>query len=192
MAVEYEIISKGVYRHTQIDDLVLVGEYMFVRKDGRKYLALKFENKLPSNIDSMSFTLLQLSSTGEVLERTPISYSELEVKSGDEFAHNSMIRVRHDCSNFEILFDEVRSGELIYTVSGGVAVARYDRIDPALDNIDSAEASRVPPMPKKHKHLMRLLALIAVVAIICGNLFYLIGEISDENERRREHTTSFK
>ena len=32
----------------------------------------------------------------------------------------------------------------------------------------------------------------AVVAIICGNLFYLIGEISDENEQRREHTTSFK
>ena len=128
-------------------------------------------------------------STGELLERTPVSYPELSVKGGEEFSHGSMIRVRPDCADFEIVWDEVRSGELIYTVSGGRAVARYDRIDPALDNIDSAEASRVPPTPKRHKHLMRLFALIAIVAIIAGNIFYLIGEISEENERRREHSS---
>ena len=192
MAAEYEIISKGVYRRTQIENFVLVGEYMFVRKAGRRYLALKFENALDYKIDGMSFTLLQLNSTGEVLERTQVAYPELEVKSKEEFSHNSMIRLRADCSDFEIVFDEVRSGELIYTVNGGRAVARYDRIDPALDNIDSAEASRVPPLPKKHKHLMRLAALIAVIAMIGANLIFLIGEISDENERRREYTTSFK
>ena len=189
MSAEYDVISKGVYRHTQIDEFVRVGQYSFLRKDGRRYLALRFENRLATEIQSMSFTVLQRGSTGELLERTPVSYPELSVKGGEEFSHGSMIRVRPDCADFEIVWDEVRSGELIYTVSGGRAVARYDRIDPALDNIDSAEASRVPPTPKRHKHLMRLFALIAVVAIIAGNIFYLIGEISEENERRREHSS---
>lgn len=189
MSAEYDVISKGVYRHTQIDEFVCVGQYSFLRKDGRRYLALRFENRLSTEIQSMSFTLLQRGSTGELLERTPVSYPELSVKGGEEFSHGSMIRVRPDCADFEIVWDEVRSGELIYTVSGGRAVARYDRIDPALDNIDSAEASRVPPTPKRHKHLMRLFALIAIVAIIAGNIFYLIGEISEENERRREHSS---
>ncbi|MBP3314410.1 MAG: hypothetical protein J6M03_01185 [Clostridia bacterium] len=189
MAAEYDIISKNVYRYAQTDDFVRVSQYSFLRKDGRRYLALRFENRLGTKITGMSFTLLQKNSTGEVLERTPVSYPELEVESGAEFSHSSMIRVRPDCTDFEIIWDEVRSGELIYTVSGGRAVARYDRIDPALDNIDSAEASRVPPTPKRHKHLMRFFALIAVIAIIVGNIFYLIGAISEENERRREHSS---
>lgn len=189
MAAEYDIISKNVYRYAQTDDFVRVSQYSFLRKDGRRYLALRFENRLGTKITGMSFTLLQKNSTGEALERTPVSYPELEVESGVEFSHSSMIRVRHDCTDFEIVWDEVRSGELIYTVSGGRAVARYDRIDPALDNIDSAQASRVPPTPKRHKHLMRFFALIAVIAIIVGNIFYLIGAISEENERRREHSS---
>ena len=189
MAAEYDIISKGVYRHTQIDDFVCVSQYSFLRKDGRRYLALRFENRLGGEINGMSFTLLQKNSTGELLERTPVSYPELAVGSGEEFSHESMVRVRPDCTDFEIVWGEVRSGELIYTVSGGRASARYDRIDPALDNVDSAEASRVPPTPKRHKHLMRFFALIAVIAIIAGNIFYLIGAISEENERRREHSS---
>ena len=189
MAAEYDIISKNVYRYAQTDDFVRVSQYSFLRKDGRRYLALRFENRLGTKITGMSFTLLQKSSTGETLERTPVSYPELAEESGAEFSHSSMIRVRPDCTDFEIVWDEVRSGELIYTVSGGRAVARYDRIDPALDNIDSAEASRVPPTPKRHKHLMRFFALIAVIAIIAGNIFYLIGAISEENERRREHSS---
>ena len=189
MAAEYDIISKNGYRYAQTDDFVRVSQYSFLRKDGRRYLALRFENRLGTKITGMSFTLLQKNSTGETLERTPVSYPELEVESGAEFSHSSMIRVRPDCTDFEIVWDEVRSGELIYTVSGGRAVARYDRIDPALDNIDSAEASRVPPTPKRHKHLMRFFALIAVIAIIAGNIFYLIGAISEENERRREHSS---
>lgn len=189
MAAEYDIISKNVYRYAQTDDFVRVSQYSFLRKDGRRYLALRFENRLGTKITGMSFTLLQKNSNGETLERTPVSYPELEVESGAEFSHSSMIRVRPDCTDFEIVWDEVRSGELIYTVSGGRAVARYDRIDPALDNIDSAQASRVPPTPKRHKHLMRFFALIAVIAIIVGNIFYLIGAISEENERRREHSS---
>ena len=189
MAAEYDIISKNVYRYAQTDDFVRVSQYSFLRKDGRRYLALRFENRLGTKITGLSFTLLQKNSTGETLERTPVSYPELEVESGAEFSHSSMIRVRPDCTDFEIAWDEVRSGELIYTVSGGRAVARYDRIDPALDNIDSAQASSVPPAPKRHKHLMRFFALIAVIAIIAGNIFYLIGAISEENERRREHSS---
>ena len=189
MAAEYDIISKNVYRYAQTDDFVRVSQYSFLRKDGRRYLALRFENRLGTKITGMSFTLLQKNSTGETLERTPVSYPELEVESGAEFSHSSMIRVRPDCTDFEIAWDEVRSGELIYTVSGGRAVARYDRIDPALDNIDSAQASSVPPAPKRHKHLMRFFALIAVIAIIAGNIFYLIGAISEENERRREQSS---
>ena len=189
MAAEYDIISKNVYRYAQTDDFVRVSQYSFLRKDGRRYLALRFENRLGTKITGMLFTLLQKNSTGETLERTPVSYPELEVESGAEFSHSSMIRVRPDCTDFEIIWDEVRSGELIYTVSGGRAVARYDRIDPALDNIDSAQASSVPPAPKRHKHLMRFFALIAVIAIIVGNIFYLIGAISEENERRREHSS---
>lgn len=189
MAAEYDIISKNVYRYAQTDDFVRVSQYSFLRKDGRRYLALRFENRLGTKITGMSFTLLQKNSTGETLERTPVSYPELAEESGAEFSHSSMIRVRPDCTDLEIVWDEVRSGELIYTVSGGRAVARYDRIDPALDNIDSAQASRVPPTPKRHKHLMRFFALIAVIAIIAGNIFYLIGAISEENERRREHSS---
>lgn len=189
MAAEYDIISKNVYRYAQTDDFVRVSQYSFLRKDGRRYLALRFENRLGTKITGMSFTLLQKNSTGETLERTPVSYPELAEESGAEFSHSSMIRVRPDCTDFEIVWDEVRSGELIYTVSGGRAVARYDRIDPALDNIDSAQASSVPPAPKRHKHLMRFFALIAVIAIIAGNIFYLIGAISEENERRREHSS---
>jgi hypothetical protein len=188
MALEYEIISRGVYRHGQIENFILIGQYAFIRKSNKKYLALRFENELDTDIHSMSFTLIQLNSSGDVIERTHISYGEISVKAHTEFAHESVIRVRSDCSDFEIAFGEVRSSDLIYTVQGGRAVAKYNRIDPILDKVDEVQASRIPPLPKKHRHIMRFVAFIAVLAIACGNLFYLIGMISKENERRREES----
>ena len=186
MEQQIDILSKGVYRHSYIKNFLYVKYYMFVRKNNKKYLSVRFENASDATFDSVTFTVVALDSSGEVVERIPVTYKDVTIRPGDSFTNNKMIRVKPECSDFKIVFDRVLSGDVVYSEQGGHAIARYAKKSVlSLEQISSSRDSAPKPI-RKRGFLMALVALIAVAMIIGADFAYIIGSISEENERRRE------
>ncbi len=186
MEQQIDILSKGVYRHAYIKNFLYVKYYMFVRKNNKKYLSIKFENGSDATFDSVAFTVVALDSSGEVVERIPITYGNVSIAPGRSFTNNKMIRVKPECSDFKIVFDRVYSGDVVYSEQGGHAIARYAKKSfLSLNQIASGHDSAPKPI-KKRGFLMSIVALLSVGVIIGANFAYIIGSISAENERRRE------
>ncbi|MBP3369706.1 MAG: hypothetical protein J6L85_03035 [Clostridia bacterium] len=186
MIRDIDILSKGIYRHAQIKNFLNVKQYIFSRKGNKKYLALRFENGADVVFDSMSFTVTTLDSNGSVLEKIPVVCKKIKIRPGEIFAYDKLIRVKSDCTDFTVTFNEVYSGLVVYTEYAGHPVARYAKKNSSLEG-DAPFVSRMAPKPpKKHNIIMKLIALLALIIIVATNAIYIVTAISNENERRRE------
>ena len=186
MEQQIDILSKGVYRHSYIKNFLYIKYYMFVRKNNKKYLSIRFENGSDATFDSIAFTVIALDSSGDVVERIPVTYNNVSIRPGSSFTNNKMIRVKPECSDFKVVFDRVYSGDVVYSEQGGHAIARYAKKSVlSLAQISSTHDSAPKPI-KKRGFLMAVVALLTVAMIIGANFAYIIGSISAENERRRE------
>lgn len=186
MERQIDILSKGVYRHSYIKNFLYPKYYMFVRKNNKKYLSIRFENGSDIVFDSVAFTVIALDSSGDVVERIPVTYSNLSIKPRGSFTNNKMIRVKPECSDFKIVFDRVCSGDVVYSEQGGHAIARYAKKS-LLSLSQISDGHDTAPRPiRKRGFLMAVAALLTVAIIIGANLAYIFGSISAENERRRE------
>lgn len=186
MEQQIDILSKGVYRHSYIKNFIYPKYYMFVRKNNKKYLSIRFENGSDTVFDSVAFTVMALDSSGDVIERIPVTYSDVSIKPGESFTNNKMVRVKPECSDFKVVFDRVYSGDVVYSEQGGHAIARYAKKSLlSLAQISSGRDSAPKPI-RKRGFLMAVVALLAVVIIIGANFAYILGSISAESERRRE------
>ena len=186
MEQQIDILSKGVYRHSYIKNFLYPKYYMFVRKNNKKYLSIRFENGSDTVFDSVAFTVMALDSSGDVIERIPVTYSDVSIKPGESFTNNKMVRVKPECSDFKVVFDRVYSGDVVYSEQGGHAIARYAKKSLlSLAQISSGRDSAPKPI-RKRGFLMAVVALLAVAIIIGANFAYILGSISAESERRRE------
>ena len=184
MAKDFEVLSKGAYRHSQINDFIHVKQFIFSKRGNRKYLALNFENGADADFDSIAFTVTLLDAKGRVIEKIPITCKRICVRAGECYAYGKLIRVKPECSDFTVVFDEVYSGDVVYTEEGGRAVARYAK---RTVEADEGYVNTAPPKPaKKHRVLMKLVAIIALAIVIGSNVWYITDSIREENEIRRE------
>ena len=186
MERDIDILTRGLYKHSTIKNFIRVKNYMFVRKHNKKYLALRFVNDSETTFDSMAFTLVALDSVGNTLERIPISYKNICLRSGEEFTGNKMIRVKPECSDFKIVFDKVFAGSVVYTEQGGHAVARYSKKSSLNMEEITSHKDTTPKPPKKHGFLMGLISILLVAVIFAANIIYIVNAIGNENEIRRE------
>ena len=186
MEQQIDILSKGVYRHSYIKNFLYPKYYMFVRKNNKKYLSIRFENGSDTVFDSVAFTVVALDSSGDVIERIPVTYNNVCIRSGESFTNNKMVRVKPECSDFKIVFDRVYSGDVVYSEQGGHAIARYAKKSLlSLSQISSGRDSAPRPI-RKRGFLMAVVAILSVAIIIGANFAYIVNAISAENERRRE------
>ena len=186
MERDFDILSKGVYRHSYISDFLYVKYYMFVRKNRKKYLSVQIENGSDAVFDSISFTVVALDMQGEVIERIPVTYSDITLRPKDSFTGEKMIRVSSECSDFKIIFDRAYSNDVLYSEQGGHVMTRYARKSALSLAQISAKKDSAPKPVRKKGFLMALAALAAVAIIVGADLAYIFGSISAETERRRE------
>lgn len=129
MTSQQQYISKGLYEHPQISDLVSVKEYIFVRHNEKKCLALRFSNELDYVVNSMAFSVVQMDASGKVLETSKIKYNGLNFLPGTTYVDLTMIVVDEYCADFRIVFTEIMSDRYKYTVRNGGFTVDYLKAD---------------------------------------------------------------
>ncbi len=125
MSIRDKITAKGIYKHPQAEDFISVKQYMFVYRDGVKYLVLRCSNDTETALTSMKFVLTELDSDGAVLDTRKITYKDINADAGATFAPSRGIPVSDECVDFKIRFVRAVADKYVYKASGKRAYAYY-------------------------------------------------------------------
>ena len=120
-------IAKGIYSHSQLNDFVSVREYIFLKHSDKKCLIFRFCNETALTLDSIEFLLIELNSSGNVINKTHVVYDGLDINPDDIFSSKNGLVVSKECVDFKIQFLSVSSGDYIYRVKRGKVYAHYDK-----------------------------------------------------------------
>ncbi|MBQ3490858.1 MAG: hypothetical protein IJA86_09740 [Clostridia bacterium] len=132
--MERKQISKGIYQHGQIGNFVSVKNYIFIRKDGKKHLMLRFTNECDYLVNFMTYVIVQMDGTGKVIARTKVTHENLNFRPGAMYVTENPIRVDEYCSDFKIVFSEVVSGFYRYEVHTDMITVHYIKVpEPIVD-----------------------------------------------------------
>ena len=123
--MEHKHISKGIYQHSQIGNFISVKNYIFIRKNEKKQLMLRFSNDFDYIVDSMTYFVVQMDNFGKVLARTKITNKDLRFCPGSMYVTDQPICVDEYCSDFKIVFAEVVSGSYRYEVHSDMIAVHY-------------------------------------------------------------------
>ena len=141
--MEQQYISKGIYQHSQIGDFVSVKNYIFIRKDEKKHLLLRFSNDFNYVVNAMTYFIVQMDGSGKVIARTKITHNALEFYPGTMYVTEEPICVDEYCSDFKIVFTEVISEFYRYEVHPDMITVHYIKIpEPILDLSDLTRSER--------------------------------------------------
>ena len=166
MAVAQQYIAKGIYQYSQISNLVSVKNYIFLRQNGKKCLLIRFSNDLDNAVDSMEFTVIQLDSSGKVLEKTKVAYKRMNLMPGRNFSSEGIV-VNEFCTDFKVVFQSVISDRYKYVVRQGQVIVYY--IKKPTEIISEGKLSysvQNASVDQKRFGKPRLASLVAVLAII--------------------------
>lgn len=177
MSLTSENISKGLYHYTQVDRLVSVKDYLFLRKNGSKYLLLRFSNDMDFPVDTMDFSITQLDNTGNALKTDTLSYGNLCFEPGTSYAPNEGIAVLEQCTDFRLEFSRVCSGAYVYHVQGRQVRLSYTPDQSAAPTAEKPTGRQfsVRPLALKSKDLMLLcgVEVILLLAMLCLYRFFI-------------------
>ena len=166
--VEHDIIEKGGYNHPQVSGFVSLKQYIFIKKNGKRLLMLRFANEFHHKINGFEIILTQLSGDGRVLKRTRIPYHKADVASGNAFAPDEGIVVMDNCIDFRVSLVSFYSGAYKYLMKHGRAVAHYDPRGYAPEKLKPSKPTQISVTPKMRvlDGTMSLIGIIAVVLMI--------------------------
>ena len=164
MTSQRQYISKGVYEHSQISDLVSVKEYIFVRHNEKKCLTLRFLNELDYVVNAMEFSVVQMDASKKILKTSKIKYTGLNFVPGTTYVDPALIVVDEYCADFRIVFTEIRSERYKYTVRNGRFTVDYIKADePIINNATRADYITSFSIRPREFGKPRLSALIATL-----------------------------
>ncbi len=188
MITDSQIISKGIYRYAQIDSFIAVKDYIFARREDKKCLFLRFVNNADYRITSMSFTVLQMNASGDMIGKINIDLDSQVINPGVSYTYGNGIVIDEYCSDFRVVFSCVRSDDYIYLVRDGRVTVNYDlpreRIrvgKPAKKSFNSSFRTK-----KKRYGRPRLAMFFAVCALILlllfNSVYSLVNYIDDARD----------
>lgn len=192
MTQENQIISKGIYGYSQIDGFIAVKDYIFTRIQGKKCLLLRFTNYADYVVNSMSFTLIQINSSGEDIGHIEMNCSKLDIRPGQNYACENIIAVNEYCSDFKVVFSSVCSDNYIYMVCDGRISVRVDLPQQALISGTPAKKSirkafSVTRRSFEKPRLSVFLAAVMLILMLALNVAYVlytyVDAVLDERER---------
>ena len=195
MAVNNEIISKGVYEHQQANGFISVKQYIFFRHADKKHLLLRLSNDMDVGIDSVAITVTQLDSDGRVIATSSVT-EKTNIKARAIFSPTQALVVKENCVGFRLTVDKAVSGDYAYSVINGELVVRYE--DEPLRRGRSNHVrltSNEKVNEKKRKNKMAALGVLALILVIAINVLWAfapeIGKaLFGENDRSSRNTES--
>ena len=194
MQDEVQVLSKGLYRHAQLERFVTVKNYIFMRQNGKKCLLLRFYNDTEYDVNAIYFTVVQLDAAGNELERTSVACEQLKFRAGKYYAVKNALIVRELCNDFKIIFDEVSAGRYSYFVKDGRAVAYFETASQRKavndGNVRFSESDAVCLSVKKKKRFRSKaaawLAVLMLLILIALNVCRMYENLWKKYKQRYE------
>ena len=128
MKIAEKIISKGEYTHNQVRHFVNVKQYIFLRRNGKKCLILRFSNDSDFVIDGMDIKIIQLDVNGNKIADSVFSSRIFYAAPGEIFSLTDGIEVEDNCVDFRLIFLKVNSSDYSYFLRNGEIVTIYQGV----------------------------------------------------------------
>ena len=109
------ILAKGIYSHLQINGFISAKQYMFLSKEGKKYVAVRFSNDADFAVTAMSVDIFQLDGSGKILRRDRVEERSMRVFRGRTFTLKTHPELDEKCSDIKVQINYVDSGDYRYT-----------------------------------------------------------------------------
>lgn len=164
------IIAKGEYIHPQVKGYLTVKNFMFVRREGKRCVLLRFENEANFRIESFAFTLIQLDAYGKRLGKIKLFYDDVDVPSARTFSPERGIVVNEKCVDFYVQMSYVISGYYKYAFKNGEVSPCYDPLGYERKRYDGAHRLKQKVKARffaKNK-FHRTVAVLAVLLVVCA------------------------
>lgn len=174
-----QVISKGFYQHSQINDFVSVKNYIFTHKNGKKYLLIQFYSDLKHQVNEMEYTVRKLDAAGKEIGNVKVKRSNIVFNPGSTYISTDGIEVDEKCCDFKVVFKHVRCDRYLYTVnSGNINVSYLKKSDDVDYNAfyNAYEYSAEPRSFGKPK-LAAFVAIVAVLAALGMSLYQILISI---------------
>ena len=162
-----EYVEKGSYTHPQADGYIALKQYIFIRRDGKRCLLLRFANEFSRTVHGFEVIVTQLSSDGRVIGRSRVPYQNISVASGNTYSPDSGVVVRENCADFRISLVYFVSGDYKYVIKRGHAVAHYDPRGYEVPKTNPARSTQIA-VKSVHRNggIFTLIAVVSTVIIV--------------------------
>ena len=123
--MEKQIISKGEYRHYQIDNFVSVKQYIILRTAEKKCLTLRFTNSLGCRVNAFKFLLIQMDIQGKIIGKKKIKFNDISLENGRDYTSHKGIILDEKCVDFKIQMLCVYSDRYRYKLKNNKIATYY-------------------------------------------------------------------
>ncbi len=179
MSSAHQNITKGIYKHPQIENFISVKDYLFLRENGEKYLLIRYVNDGDFTVEGMDLTLFQLATDGTELDSRTVSYRNLKIKPGQTYTAKLGIAVDNLCTDFRVCFTHLTSGQYDYLVQGRQVTVQYREPQADVTVVPSGKGKaiaelNVHPIRQKKKGLSVLFGILVVLALLALTFFRIL------------------
>ena len=117
-----EVLAKGRYRFPQPAGLINIGQYIVLRKGGKKLLLLRLVNERNERLSGLSLKLTQYDANGRELKTSRSDFT-LDAAPNTSFIPGGGIEVDEKCEDFKVSVLSAEYGRYTYSPEqGGVRV----------------------------------------------------------------------
>ena len=180
--------SKGQYTYTQRGGYVTVKNYIFIVKDGKKALLLRFSNDSQGiAFDELRFTVVETDPAGKVIKNTHVVFEDLDFAPSTTYAAEKAIIVDDMCVDFKVELECLFSGQYKYVfTSHGVETEFIPHEKVAPDSDGEAEYIHENTVSRKRYGKRRLSGFAAFVALVVIVALAAVGILSRYKVAERE------
>ena len=166
--MEKQIISKGEYRHYQVDNFVSVKQFIFLRTEEKKCLTLRFTNSLGCKVDAFKFLLVQMDIQGNVIGRKKIKFDDIFLENGKDYTSSKGIIVDEKCADFKIQMLCVYSDRYRYKLKNNKIATYYvpHRKWQYEDDSTHKDTVKVRSKTKFKTPSVRFLSFLVIISLI--------------------------
>ena len=200
--VSENLIAKGNYRYSQIGNFVSVKDYIFLRKRGVKCLFLRFYNELAYAVDGMSYVVFQYDAEGNLLGRRQVSHNDIKLNPLGTYATSEPLEIGEKCTDFKVVFSEVRSGKYRYRVVDQIVSVCYasgealfdpdetDRWEPD-EPISEYSVERKAFGDEKTAALIATMFIVILIALNVLNTLFYVYRTSEKNKEDSSYSAVY-
>lgn len=178
-----DIISKGLYVHSQVADLVSVKQYIIAKFKNKKALFLRFLNDRDEIATAMTLRIRQYDVRGEFISAETIDVKHLNVEPHSEFTVKNPMIIKDSCVDFRVDIINVAYGDYTYDVIDGEAHVRFAKQEAEVKKSINTNQLRLALDGKSQKVAVRSLKAPTLLVLVCSVLLlsllcFSIGQLA--------------